>query len=143
MGKWETAGIAVSHFLTSVSLRQGRGGNVKCECRSLANAGVTTTAGLLIYNDNEEVFSADYSFQCWRRVPVLSVSGAFADFFLRASNQNPSEVEGAPFLESGWFDIKGLTASSTQGSTENPPILGMLVDIAPVGTAELPFVDNP
>lgn len=103
----------------------------------------TTTAGFLVYNDNEEVFSADYSFQCWTRIPLLSITGAFADTFLRTTNHHPNEVEGATFLESGWFDIKGLVANSTQGSTQNPPILGVLVDIRPVETAALPFVDNP
>jgi hypothetical protein len=109
----------------------------------LVNAGVTTHTGFLIYNDNEEGFSADYSFQCWTRVPVLSISGAFADSFLRATNQNRNEVEGATFLESGWFDIKGNSATSNQGTTQNPPVLGVLVDYRPVVTAQLPFVDNP
>jgi hypothetical protein len=109
----------------------------------LANAGVTTSAGFLVYNDNEEVYSADYSFQCWTRVPLLSISGAFAQAFLSTTANNPNEVEGASFIESGWFDIKGTVASSSQGSTQNPPILGVLVDIRPDVTAELPFVDNP
>jgi hypothetical protein len=109
----------------------------------LGNAGVTTSVGLLIYNDNEEGFSANFSFQCWTRVPVLSISGAFAETFLQATNQNPNEVEGLTFLESGWFDVQGLVASSPQGSTANPPILGVLADVRPMEAAELPFVDDP
>jgi hypothetical protein len=109
----------------------------------LGNAGVTTTTGFLVYNDNEEGFSADFSFQCWTRVPLASISGAFTDSFLHATNQNPNEVEGATNIEAGWFEVKGLTASSTQGTTSNPPIFGVLVDLRAVGSAELPFVDNP
>jgi hypothetical protein len=109
----------------------------------LGNSGVTTSVAFLAYNDNEEVFSANYSFQCWARVPLVSISGAFADTFLRATNQNPNEVEGATFLESGWFDMKGLVATSPQGSTQNPPVFGVLVDVRPMSAALLPFVDKP
>jgi len=109
----------------------------------LVNQGVTTTAGFLIYNDNEEVFSGQLVFQCWTRVPLLSISGAFAQVFLAASNQNPNEVEGAPFIESGWFDASGVTASSSQGTTASPPIFGVLIETKPHTAAELPFVDNP
>lgn len=109
----------------------------------LVNQGVTTTAGFLIYNDNEEVFSGQFAFQCWTRVPLLSISGAFAQTFLAATNQNPNEVGGAPFIESGWFDANGVTASSPQGNTPNPPLFGVLIEMKPESAADLPFVDNP
>jgi hypothetical protein len=108
----------------------------------LANAGITTGAGFLVYNDNEEVYSADYAFQCWTRIPLLSISGAFADAFLRSTANDPDEVEGARFLESGWFEIRGTVATSNQGSTQNPPIIGVLVDVRPAEMAELPFFDH-
>ncbi len=109
----------------------------------LANPGTTTTVGFLAWNDNEQAFSASYSFQCWTRVRLLSISGAFAATFLHASNQDPTEVLGNPAMESGWFEVHGVTAQSPQGTLANPPVFGVLVDVFPVSVAEMPFVEHP
>ncbi|MCA8980013.1 MAG: hypothetical protein KDC14_08310, partial [Planctomycetes bacterium] len=42
----------------------------------------TTVLDFLVYNDNEEVFSAEHSFECWDRVPLLDISGVFGNQFL-------------------------------------------------------------
>ena len=109
----------------------------------LGGPSTTTTVGFLAWNDNEQGFSASYSFQCWTRVRLLSISGVFGATFLHNSNQDPSEVLGLPALESGWFEVHGVTALTPQGTTANPPVFGVLVDVFPVSVAEMPFVQPP
>jgi hypothetical protein len=107
----------------------------------LASGGVTTTVDFLIYNDNEEVYSAQDSFVCWTRKSLLAITGTFAQSFLLTTNHNPNEIATVA-IESGWFQVRGALASSSQGTTANPPILGFLVDLRPYGTADLPFVED-
>ena len=107
----------------------------------LAAIGVTTTVNFLVYNDNEEVFSAQTTFTCWTRRNLLSISGLFAQSFLESTNDDPDEI-ATTSIESGWFLVKGAVAVSSSGSTPNPPILGFLVDARPYGTASLPFVED-
>jgi hypothetical protein len=76
-------------------------------------------------------------------VPLLSISGVFARSFLVSTNQAPGEVEGAPAIESGWFEVRGVTATGPGGTTAaNPPILGVLIDRRPNSAADLPFVQH-
>lgn len=107
----------------------------------LGGPGVTTNTALLVYNDNEETFSGQYAFECWTRVPLLSISGAFAASFLAASNHDPDEVEGAPAIESGWFRVRGTTATGPGGTQSNPQIFGFLVERRPNSAADLPYVE--
>lgn len=108
----------------------------------LASPGVTTTTALLIYNDNEEVYSAQYSFTCWKRVRLSAISGTFLESFLDQSNDSANEVIGMPAIESGWFQVRGQTAVGSSGqSTPNPPILGVMVEVRPYSAADLPYVE--
>ncbi|HND55172.1 MAG TPA: hypothetical protein PLV92_22315, partial [Pirellulaceae bacterium] len=55
----------------------------------------TTTLDFAIFNDNEEPFSAQYTFQCWERVPLPAISGVFdQDFLAMATAQDPNEILG-------------------------------------------------
>lgn len=95
----------------------------------------------LIYNDDEEVFSAQSSFVCWEKRTLLEVNSAFGQAFLASTNQDPNEVFGAPNLESGWFRLDGRIATSSADVLQDPAILGLLLERLPGGRAacDLPF----
>jgi len=103
-------------------------------------AAFTTTVDFLIYNDNEEVFSSEYTFDCWDKPYLLDISGLFSNAFLKTTNHNPLEVRGARSLESGWFKIDGAVAQSTQIVIPDPAFYAVLVEhIGSYGAADLPF----
>lgn len=104
--------------------------------------GFTAIVNLLVFNDNEEAFSAAYTFQCWEKTPLLGISGLFAQEFLADfTNHDPDEIVGAPAIESGWFRIDGSAATSPTETILDPAILGFLIERSPsgLGAAELPF----
>ena len=98
----------------------------------------TATVDLLIWNDNEEVFSGQYSFDCWEKKELTYVSGAFTQSFLESTNHATGEsMNGA---ETGMFWINGLIASSTATSINNPAVLAVLVETIGGGSgAVLPY----
>lgn len=99
-----------------------------------------TTAAFLIYNDNEEVFSGEHTFDCWDRVPLLDISGAFSNnFLLNGTNNDPNEILGFPLFESGWFMVNGAIANSTTTSISNPAMLAVMVEVGRMSSASLPF----
>jgi len=99
-----------------------------------------TTVDFLIYNDNEEVFSAQYTFDCWERVPLLAISGAFSnDFLANATNNDPGEILGFPLFESGWFVMNGAVANSTATSVSQPAMLAVLIEVGRLSSASLPY----
>lgn len=109
----------------------------------LGGPGVTTTVGFLVYNDNEEAFSAQTEFTCWKRQRLLAINGIFSNVFLQGTNDNALEVVGQPALESGWFEVRGQVAIGPANQQQtNPPILGLLIDIRPTAGADLPFLDR-
>jgi hypothetical protein len=108
----------------------------------LGEQSTTTTTSWLVWNDNEEAFSNEYSFTCWTRVPLLSISGVFGAGFLASSNDNPDEVVGATILETGWFQVRGTTAVGPGGTQSSPPIFGFLVERRPQSAADLPYVED-
>lgn len=95
----------------------------------------------LLYNDNEEVFSAQSSFVCWDKRTLLDVNSAFSNVFLSSTNHDQNEVLGAPGLETGWFRLDGRIASSSAAVVQDPSILALLVERMPLGRAacDLPF----
>ena len=103
-------------------------------------AAFLTTVDFLIWNDNEQQFSAEYSFNCWDDPELLEISGVFGQDFLAGSADDPDEIVGAPYLESGWFRVNGALADSLAVSIPNPAIYAVLVE--EMGTyvaADLPF----
>lgn len=110
----------------------------------LGGQGVTTLAGLLVYNDNEQVFSTQVSFTCWKRQRLLAISGVFSRSFLKSTAHAAGEVAGLTSLESGWFEVRGENATGPASSSNGaPPILGVLIDLRPNTGADLPFLDRP
>lgn len=99
----------------------------------------TAIVDFLIYNDNEEVFSAQYSFKCWEKVDLLSINGAFDNTFLRdLTNDNTNETLGNG-VETGWMRLNGNLAYSNSDSVSNPAILAALFEDYRGKTGELPF----
>lgn len=100
----------------------------------------TTLVNFWVYNDNEEAFSAQRSFNCWERVRLRALNGVFTQFFLNSTNHAPNEILGAPSVESGWMRVYGGSAWSAAEQIIDPAIYAVLVErIGNVGAADLPF----
>lgn len=94
--------------------------------------GFAMTLEFLVHNDNEEVFSAEHTISCWAKVPLLTVSGIFDDFFLsNYTNHDPNEVLGAPSIESGWIEMDGGATASVTQTILDPAFACFLVDYRP------------
>jgi len=95
----------------------------------------TAVANFLAYNDNEEVFSGQVSFDCWDRRFLDDISGIFTNDFLLSTNHNPNE--SAFGFETGWIRIWGQIAFSSATQISRPAILVVRVDDA--AFASLPY----
>jgi hypothetical protein len=100
-----------------------------------------TIADFLVYNDNEEVFSAQRQFRCWERIPLDVISGIFLQSFLVTTNHAANEPLGAPGRESGWMRVDGGVAFSMIDQIDDPAIYAVLVERTArvAGAADLPF----
>jgi len=94
----------------------------------------------LVYNDNEEVFSAQHTFRCWQKRKLLQISQVFLNEFLLSTNHNPNEIQTLPFLKTGWMRIDGNSASSTAKTIQDPAFLAVLIErVGPYKAADLPY----
>lgn len=92
----------------------------------------------LIFNDNEEVFSAQHAFTCWDKLPLRDVSNVFNQQFLSNTTHDAGESVGG--METGWFRIDGNVANSSATSLPDPAFLALLIEkIGPMGVSDLPF----
>jgi hypothetical protein len=100
-----------------------------------------TTLDFLVYNDNEEGFSLEYTFSCWDKTSLAEISSVFDHSFLaNFTNSDPAEVMGATYLESGWIRINGALASSQSTSISDPAFLAVVIErIGDHGAADLAF----
>lgn len=100
-----------------------------------------TTLDFLVYNDNEEVFSTEYTFRCWDNVKLVDISGIFTSHFLKNfTNHDPNELFGAPNIETGWMRIDGAVANSTTTSISDPAFIAVLVEgLSAFRAADLPY----
>ena len=97
----------------------------------LTGQSFTTIVNFLVYNDNEEVFSAQYTFECWERQDLHDISEVFSNSFLLTTNHNLGEnvqFPGSPALETGWFRMDGAIAFSTAASVSDPAFLAVRID---------------
>ncbi len=98
----------------------------------------TTTVDLLIWNDNEEVFSGQHTVDCWQKTPLSNISGAFNNDFLLSTNHTTGESFNG--IETGLFWVNGLIANSTAASVQGPAVLACLVESVYSGSgAVLPY----
>jgi hypothetical protein len=106
-------------------------------------ADFTAVVDFLVYNDNEEVFSAQYSFQCWAKVDLIDISAVFENDFLVTTNvAHPGTFPyNANQNQTGWFRINGDTAFSTAAQFSDPAILASQVESlhTNLGGGMLPF----
>jgi len=121
----------------------GQGGPFESELVLIGLTGgqkFETTIDFLVYNDNEEVFSAEHEFYCWDRVELTDIGNVFTnDFLENGTNHDSSEYLGN-HIESGWMRITGAIASSTTTSIADPAIYAVLIDkIGSYGGADLPW----
>ncbi|MEY2747429.1 MAG: hypothetical protein RL112_2471 [Planctomycetota bacterium] len=121
------------------------GGNSRPELALInltGGADFTAIVDFLVYNDNEEVYSAQYSFRCYRRVALASINGAFTDSFLDSTNDATNEawtLDGKD-LEMGWYKMDGRIAFSSAASVSDPAILAAHFDkIGNWTAAALPY----
>ena len=100
-----------------------------------------TTVDFMVYNDNEEAFSTEYTFKCWDKVNLDRISGVFtADFLSNYTNHDPAEMLGNPIVETGWFRMQGHVANSPAGQVLDPAVYAVLVEQGGwASAAELPF----
>jgi hypothetical protein len=103
----------------------------------------TAVVDFLVYNDNEEVFSTQYAFECWDNPQLGRISNVFTQSFLLSTFHNPFEVQGVAGLETGWMRLDGRIANSRAASIDDPAILAVLVEqifaVATFGAADLPY----
>jgi len=103
-----------------------------------------TSVDFLIYNDNEEVFSSEYRFECWEKVDLIDISDVFAREYLQMyTNHDLGEILGIPRYEAGWMVIDGGIATSTSTSFSDPAFLAFLREgYYMLNGADLPFVEG-
>jgi hypothetical protein len=90
-------------------------------------ASFTAIVDFLVYNDNEEVFSAQTSFSCYKRMPLAAVNAVFTSSFLASTNDDDSEsFEG---IEMGWYRLDGRIAFSSTSTYNDPAIIAAHLDI--------------
>jgi hypothetical protein len=100
-----------------------------------------TTVDFLIFNDNEQVFSSEYTFRCWERVHLTDISNIFRNDFLASwTNHDPTEIVGAPNVESGWIHLTGHAYGDQTATFPDPSVYAVLVErIQSMGASDLPF----
>lgn len=99
-----------------------------------------TTACFTFYNDNEEVFSGEYTWECWDKPYLLDISNFFRNEFLKTTDHDLDEIFGWDERESGWMCIQGCAANSSQESIDDPAIYAALVEkVGTYGVADLPW----
>ena len=100
----------------------------------------TTTLNFVMFNDNEEPFSLQHSFTCWKRVPLLDISAAFANDFLSGLESNSRNEIAAGRQEAGWIRTTERTATSTARRFTDPAFYAVLVERSgSFAVADLPF----
>jgi hypothetical protein len=108
---------------------QGNGVESRLVLINLVGARFNAVLDFLVYNDNEEVFSAQKTIDCWDRVLLSDINGVFNnDFLYNNTNHNVNEVAGISFNETGWFSVKGTVANSSNDVVSNPAILAALIE---------------
>ena len=106
-----------------------------------------TIVSLLLYNDNEEIFSGEHAFRCWEKLPLIGLNAAFSNDFLKTGTMHDTS-ESVLGLETGWFQLDGLVANSLSTTIIDPAILAVLVERngsieGPYSRAsELPFLNG-
>ena len=93
----------------------------------------STTVDFLVYNDNEQAFSSEYTFDCYTRIDLTDVSSLFSqDFLENHTNDDPDEVHQW-YNSTGWFTLNGAVASSMTTSIPDPAVLAHVTHTMGIG----------
>jgi hypothetical protein len=139
--------LQVPHFFGESEL-QPEGGPPPAYAESslvlinLTGAGqFTAVVNFLVYNDNEQQFSASTLVRCWSKRRLRDINGVFLNQFLADTSDNAAEsISG---LESGWYRLDGGTAFSNADSATNAAILAVQIgSYSGESTANLPFTSG-
>ena len=121
----------------------GQSANIASELILLNLSGgrnFTATVDFLAYNDNEEAFSGQTSFQCWAKRRLAGISSVFNQSFLTTTNHAANEILGNASQETGWIRLHGANSFSSAAFIQDPAILVLLVEtVGPRSAADLPF----
>jgi hypothetical protein len=100
-----------------------------------------TTLDFCVYNDNEEVFSEEYTFYCWAKPYLSEISPLFSNEWLKDyTNPAPNEILGANHRKAGWMTIQGAVASSSVEDIQDPAFYAVLVErVGSFAAADLPW----
>jgi len=130
------AEILVPRFL-------GQDSNFKGELILIGLSGGTqfsTTVDFLVYNDDEDQFSANYTFRCWDKVRLTQISPLFENEWLKEFSGDNKYKKLGTYREYGWFRMKGGVASSYSKTIVDPSIYGVFIEIVgDYAAADLPF----
>jgi hypothetical protein len=89
----------------------------------------TTLLDFLIYNDNEELYSSQYAFRCWKKVALTDISAVFThDFLFNFTNHSPQEILGSNSITTGWMSINGDIAYSQSAQFADPAFVAYLYE---------------
>jgi hypothetical protein len=102
----------------------------------------TTIINYLAYNDNEEAFSGQISFDCWDIRRLETISGIFTDTFLENTNDDTNDT-GVDGFEVGWIRMDGLTAFSTAQQRSNPAFQAAIVNVGTYAALPYGIGENP
>ena len=98
-----------------------------------------TTIDFLVANDNEELFSAEYTFRCWDKASLGSISPVFGNTFLQLHTAH-DEGESLFGGETGWFWMDGGVANSTAAGIHDPAFYAVYIErMFSYSAADLPF----
>lgn len=109
---------------------------------NLSGAGqFTVVVNFLVYNDNEQQFSAQTSFRCWSKRRLRDINGVFTQQFLASTSDNGQEH--ILDLESGWYRLNGGVGGSSADSLSDAAILAVQIGgLRGQMTANLPFTSG-
>ncbi|MBU0756029.1 MAG: hypothetical protein KJ645_12875 [Planctomycetes bacterium] len=90
-----------------------------------------TSLKFLVFNDNEQAWSATHDFWCWEVTPLEEFGYLFTNEFLQGSNHDWNEdltLFGKPDVETGWFKMDGDLSWSGGKSIEDPAFVSLLME---------------
>jgi hypothetical protein len=110
----------------------GQGGPFTSDIVLIALSGgsqFTTILDILIFNDNEQAASGQYTFTCWDKPTLVDFSSMTLNDSLLNTDDDSTEILGAN-RESGWLLIDGNVAFSVAETIEDPAFYAVLVERA-------------
>jgi hypothetical protein len=102
----------------------------------------TTIVSYLAYNDNEEAFSGQISFDCWDIRRLATISGIFTQDFLTNTNDDAQDT-GVDGYEGGWIRMDGQTAFSSAQQRSNPAFQAAIVNFGTYAALPYGIGENP